>query len=163
MRIKEISENKVANISKYIISQMKDKSFLWKEWDNDIEEYSAHIIEIITYHSDITDKVIKGVIYLGNNKEYGDINTESFVDQIHCHIVEYFNDLILSDFYLDDGCWIEDLPKYSEIQLEIILEIIYNLTVEYELSPFERESIKCFGKNFFSGEEYNTTEFRELS
>ena len=163
MKIQKISKSKISNISKFVISQMNDNRLFYEMWENDVEEYSDFMVDIMTNHSDMTNNLIKSLVLLGDSRKYDNVDVCTFVNKHNAETVEYFNELSFHIDAIECEEYLKELIGYSEIQSDILLETIYHLTIEYELSPFERESIKCFGKNLFSGEKYNTKEFRELS
>ena len=160
--MKNVSKSEIGDISKYIISQMKDKRLFYYSWEDDVEDYAEFMIDIMTNHSDMTNNLIKSLVLLGDNKKYDNVGIWTYVNKHYEETVEYFNDLQF-DCYIDDDEYYKELVGYSETQSDILLETIYHLTIEYELSPFERASVKCFGKNFFSGKEFDTPEYREFS
>ena len=160
MKIQKISKSKISNISKYIISQMNDKRLFYEMMDNDVGDYSEFMIDITTNHSDMINNLIKSLVLLGDNRKY-EVDVYSFVNKHNEETVEYFNELSFHIDAIECEEYLKELIGYSEIQSDILLETIYHLTIEYELSPFERESIKCFGKNLFSGKEFDKPEYRE--
>lgn len=65
-------------------------------------------------------------------------------------------------FEINNNNFLNDLYIYSKLMADVILDMTYNVVVDYKLSPFEKMTIKCFGKNFFAGEEYNIPKYRKL-
>jgi len=164
--IKKLTSNQIEietfDTLNYIINEMKNDRLFFEEFDNDVGSWSEPVMFFINSHKRIVNEFILYLI-LFNNK-YDNLDRDTFKYKFYDELKEIFNDLAFGNTWSEDEDYVLEVKGESMTKSDVILESIYHLTVEYSLfSPFERESIKCFGKNFFSGEKYNTPEFRELS
>lgn len=167
-----VSKTEMENAFEYVVNQIKNNRLYCEECENSYLEY--HIGDTVEYLNENKKEIYEyiGYIYLfKNDKEYTELPMYKFSNKYYEKLITKINNnkncfRRVDNYYY--GCEINnsnsDFIGELFIETEIILESTYHLTVEYSLlSPFERESVKCFGKNLFSGEEYNTKEFRELS
>jgi len=169
--MKEIEISEIKIVVDYILNEIKDKKLFDVEYDTYVNKSSDFMIDFINTKRSLIGEYIQYIFSCNKNNN---LDKQIFKEKFDFDLVGEFMDFVYDCEYNNDIY--DDEKEYEkERYMSLIhnksldnsidlLEKIYNLTIEYSLfSPFERESIKCFGKNFFSGEEYNTTEFRELS
>jgi len=156
MEIKEISESEIENITKYVISTLYRMDIFTESIFSDSIKHTNNVSSYMENNFDIAKEYISTFIsfykFSKDKKNYSKLNKLIDSKENEMRLLNKGIPEIMSYYYF-----------VSTIGFILKIEILDCIKEYYELSEFERVSVVIFGKNFFSGKEFDTPEYREFS